>query len=136
MPLEIPNLGEYDAVVFESLGSKEVCAHHVKVESARGREHERQRRTMSGFRRRMQRHFSEHLDKVLSNPCPVDELCRQYRVTWSFDWDTEQLVFAASGHDLYPNLPVRVHASPFDFYEFIGFDYKANRFKHPSSAKA
>lgn len=132
MPVVIDNLGKLDAVVFESIGANEVCIHHVLVEDSRGSESLRQRRSTTAFRTRMQKHFSEHLDKVLSNK-PHETPYRQFRLRWSFDWDTEQKVMAMQDIDIYPNMPVQVHSSPFEFYKAIGYDYKKKKFLPMSS---
>lgn len=117
-------MARFDIMVIEERNGKEFVLHHVHLPEPRELGFYIQHKSINAFKQRVLKRFSAYQDKHgYYTPLPMHF---DVRIMESFN--REAKIWKTIGLDPYESLNTILHASPFDFYKYIGFDYKKNRF--------
>jgi hypothetical protein len=117
-------MGRFDMMVIEERNGKEFALHHVHLPAPRESGFYIQHKSMNAFKQRALKRFGAYQDKHgYYTPMPMHF---DVRIMESYNREAE--IWRTIGLDPHESLGTISHASPFDFYRYIGFDYKKNRF--------
>lgn len=102
--------------------------HVIRMPESRN-DFNRQYRSINAFKHRCQKRFSKHVEKQgYTTPAAL-----RYDVSMLDHFYERQALEVSMGIDLYGSLPTIEHASPLEFYRYIGYDHTKDRFG-PSQA--